>query len=161
MVCRGYFGADGLTSIDVAVCPSNRPNNTQAVPTNFVFGSSYILSFGLYSTPQAWTGEMDAASVDAMKAVRISDVVWPAQKGAMVERFLYHSAQSSDAVSQIDKNPSQAARFPTAFVDGSAAAIWYADFARWQTTSWFIDDRTRYAGPVLTTKDGYRGVDRK
>jgi len=159
LVARQYLSDDRLLA--EAICPgqtnvlSDRQASLAEYPDGYVVPSGYATAFGTFSDPAYWT-EGPARQTPkppewVFRPVRVSETLFPADKGFLIERVSNHSIIGAVAEQQVNLilNRPQAARltFSTITIDGAGAMRRPID----------LQAGFRGGTPVLNTTDGIRG----
>ncbi len=166
LVVRPYLTDQRLA--EVQLCP-NSPAAREAFsgdgsyndyleqyPSSYTQPSEYWLSYTLFTAPEMWQkgGRVDDESL--LRAVRISEVFFPSEKGALVEARAYHLPQRNGKPPEIvGKSPSEGP-FVIGFADGHVKSLQYSTL-----TPGFSENgiNPRSAAPVVATPDGAQGRD--
>lgn len=126
-------------------------------PPDYVQPSGYWAAYGTHSDPAWWTEgpirQTGEPPTSVLRAVRTSEVLYPSDKGFLIERWAYHASLQDVApftsVSLSTQNLNSDVRFTVVAVDGSGRLV-----ARSHIASGF-----RNGPPVLQTTLGIRGRD--
>lgn len=129
-------------------------------PEGYIQASNYWLAYGAFTDPLIWS---DTWSIKiggpGFRAMHLSDVVFPAQKGILVEAYSPHIdaalPQSAPRPASMWRESGKSVAFPVGFGDAHVRSIAFADFL---PTSKFLS--APFANPpVLCTRAGIRGRD--
>lgn len=167
LAVRPYLTDQRLT--EVQLCP-NSPVAREAFsgsgsysdyldqyPSSYTQPSDYWLSYTLFTAPEMWQkgGRVDDESL--LRAVRVSEIFFPSEKGALVEARAYHLPQliTGKPPEIVGESPNEGP-FVIGFTDGHVKSPRYSTLMPGFSENG-IDPY--FAAPVIATPDGARGRD--
>jgi len=145
----GFFlevnGYDGWQSAITPAGPSAARGD--AIDRNQAWTSLHILTNTAYATPQFWTAGGDR-SPQQLRAMRVSDVLYPSEKGLLVMAATDRDDPAGDIAAPASR------RWSVAFPDGHVETPRVSDLR-----PGLVDPPDFDGIPVLDTKDGLHGRD--
>jgi len=122
----------------------------QYSPT-YTLPSDYWLSWTLFSDPKYWQPGTDRKNPALLRGVRQAEVLFPSDKGAMVEARVYHLSRVDEPnlVPSLEHNPPDNGPYPTIFVDGHLQIYRLSE----------MQPGYKKSPPILGTLNGVRGRD--